>query len=177
MNMLKKKCPKCGLEKEGSFFGTRLINGKRYLKSWCRLCKNEAQKPADAMRDRREYNKARGQRLGVRRKNGENRDLWALIDARHEDKKRCRENDLDRDFVKNLLKNGCVYCGAIGAESRVGLDRINNSIGHLKSNVVPACMNCNLTRGTMPYEAWIKIAPAVREVRRLGLLNGWSRRG
>lgn len=52
------------------------------------------------------------------------------------------------DFtVNNLLMrlavSKCIYCGST---SNLGLDRIDNSKGHTKSNTVIACHRCNTTR-------------------------------
>ena len=63
-------------------------------------------------------------------------------------------NFVDYPFLKNLIDNSndkCFYCycniqytyynHTLGT-----IERLNNSIGHIKSNCVIACKNCNLTR-------------------------------
>lgn len=53
--------------------------------------------------------------------------------------------DLTLDFLDlKILNNPCVYCG--DTQDNIGCDRIDNSIGHLMSNVVPCCRLCNVTR-------------------------------
>src|SRR5271166_772359 len=66
--------------------------------------------------------------------------------------------DIDKDFVREMIKRGCYWCGATYEEIRIGLDRIDNRLGHTKVNVNPACVRCNLTRKDMPYEAWLLVA-------------------
>lgn len=52
--------------------------------------------------------------------------------------------DIDIDWmIDNILTKPCCYCGDT---RRIGCDRIDNSIGHIKSNVVPCCIECNTAR-------------------------------
>lgn len=44
------------------------------------------------------------------------------------------------DFA-NIVSSPCVYCG--GSETRIGIDRIDNSIGYTKENSAPCCKMCN----------------------------------
>jgi hypothetical protein len=57
------------------------------------------------------------------------------------------------------------------------LDRIDNSIGHLMSNVNPCCYRCNYIRANMPYAAWLSIVPAIRATFELGLFAAWTKIG
>lgn len=53
--------------------------------------------------------------------------------------------DLDIEwFIENISKKNCVYCGS---SEFIGGDRISNSQGHTKGNIVPCCYRCNSTRG------------------------------
>lgn len=79
--------------------------------------------------------------------------------------------DLDKEFIEGLISQGCIYCGE--TKLRMTLDRIDNSIGHLKCNVLPCCFRCNYIRGSMPFEAWQIIVPAVRQARESGLFGDW----
>lgn len=54
------------------------------------------------------------------------------------------------------------------------LDRKDNTIGHVQSNVVPACYRCNLTRGDMPYEAWVYLIDGMRLAREAGAFGNWK---
>lgn len=63
---------------------------------------------------------------------------------RTKDKKRNRIFSLTRSyFEQNIINKPCVYCGST---ENVGCDRIDNSLGHTNSNVVPACYTCNTVR-------------------------------
>jgi hypothetical protein len=104
------------------------------------------------------------------------REAYILKDSKDSDRRYGRENDLDLDFVRFLISKGCEYCGVSPEETKMSLDRVDNAKGHLRDNVVPSCTNCNLTRGNMPYEAWIIVAPALRQARERGLLKGWVRK-
>jgi hypothetical protein len=70
---------------------------------------------------------------------------------------------VDKATVIELMlscQNGCYYCRQpvkIAYETsrepkQWSLERIDNSIGHTKTNVVVACLQCNLTRKTMYHE-------------------------
>lgn len=95
-----------------------------------------------------------------------------LRDSKSSDKKKSRQNDLDINIVKDLLSKPCSYCGE--TKLRITLDRIDNSIGHLKSNVVPACIRCNYTRRDMPYEAWLYLTESMRKAREAGAFDNWT---
>jgi hypothetical protein len=62
--------------------------------------------------------------------------------------------ELDKDFFIELTQKDCVYCGAKPFSLRSGhgsaqsykyngLDRVDNSKGYEKDNVVPCCKICN----------------------------------
>lgn len=91
--------------------------------------------------------------------------------SRYQDKKARRENDLDLEFVVAAIKDGCTYCGS---QSLMVMDRINNDLGHIKTNVNAACFRCNDIRCNMPYAAWIVIAPAIRLAHETGLFGNWK---
>lgn len=80
-------------------------------------------------------------------------------------------NDLSIGFIEETIANGCSYC--LDTKSRMSLDRIDNTKPHLKSNVVPACLRCNVIRRDMPAEAWAKLIPGLREIVKEGLFGDW----
>ena len=94
------------------------------------------------------------------------------VDTRSSDRKAGLENDLTREFIAAEVAKGCFYCGE--SKIRMTLDRIDNNLGHLMTNVVPACIRCNYTRKDMPYEAWLVVAKGMREAREGGLFSGWT---
>lgn len=117
----------------------------------------------------------RGHNLAWERKsrsNPENRARWILKDSRKSDRKLKRDNDLTEDFIEEKIAQGCNYCGE--TQLQLTLDRIDNSKGHTKENVVPCCIRCNLLRRDMPLTAWERIAPAVKAAREGGLFGVWT---
>ena len=171
-----KICSICKKPKKYSEMDICVKNGKTYYRSRCKSCCNEntrkwREKNPEEVRRRDRVVTARRSR---QRASLVEQERWICIDAKSSDNKAGFENDLTRDFVKELIAKGCIYCGE--TKMRMTLDRIDNDKGHLRSNVVPACIRCNYVRRNMPYEAWIKIAPAIREVRVLGLFGTWTSR-
>jgi len=78
------------------------------------------------------------------------------------DKKRLQETDLSREFVKTVLTSPCVYCGF----PATGLDRLNNSIGHIESNCVPCCKECNIARNNnFSYEEMLEIGKTIKSIK------------
>jgi len=75
------------------------------------------------------------------------------------------------EFIQNLISQGCIYCGE--TTLRMTLDRKDNDLAHVKTNVVPACIRCNYARGNMPYEAWLFLAPGMRAAREAGVFGDW----
>ncbi len=67
-----------------------------------------------------------------------------LSSYKNKDKKKNLTFDLETNwFIENILTKFCIYCGT---DKNVGADRLDNSKGHTKENVVPCCFRCNATR-------------------------------
>ena len=127
-------------------------------------------KNLDPIKNKANIKKCR-EREKEKRKSRPRRSLDVLWDTIKYDRRKGFDNDLDNDFVLNEILKPCVYCGE-NIKSR-SLDRVDNNIGHLKSNVVTACFMCNFIRRDMPIDAWLKIAPSVRDAKNLGLFGNW----
>ena len=80
-----------------------------------------------------------------------------ICSSKHNDKKYNRYdivNFIDKCFLKNLIEdseNKCFYCKCqlqymIKQSNLATIERINNKLGHIKSNVVIACHHCNVSR-------------------------------
>jgi hypothetical protein len=78
------------------------------------------------------------------------------------DRKKGYWNDIDAKWFKENIQNKpCIYCGR--SNVRIGCDRINNSLGHIKTNVVPACGDCNRTRcDHFTHEEMIELGEAIK---------------
>ena len=55
------------------------------------------------------------------------------------------ECDLTVDEVMAIVALPCTYCGTVDMPR--GLDRLDNSLGHVRGNVQSACRGCNTARG------------------------------
>jgi hypothetical protein len=166
----------CGIRKPLDQFGKRTVDGKQYPETYCYKCsmvRKQWYKLGTRERRIRTYKRDTA-RQKAKRASPEHRAIFILKDLRKNDKVHGRLNDLDLEFVRAQIKQECVYCGVKPEESRISLDRIDNSLGHVRNNVAPACIACNLTRGNMPYAAWAIVATAMRQVRKLGLLTDWK---
>ena len=53
--------------------------------------------------------------------------------------------DFTDEEIQDFLQQPCVYCGDT---ENIGLERIDNDLGHCKANCLPCCTLCNLTRGS-----------------------------
>ena len=136
--------------------------------SRCTKCENAHRKQLPNRKAIRDRDSAR---QSASRKIKANVDRWICVQSRSSDRKRGMVNDMTRPFIKDLIKDGCLYCG--DTTIRMTLDRIDNSNGHIKTNVVPACLRCNLLRRDMPYAAWLILVPKVRQAREQGAFGAW----
>jgi len=135
---------------------------QRYRRRTCGACLEARKRQVNPER-------MRAKAAAARQRCPEGVILW---DCRASDKKKgLTGNNLDREFIQEQIAKGCQYCG--GRTLRMSLDRIDNSKAHTKENVVPCCIRCNYMRGSMPYEAWCHLVPAVREAHELGLFGDW----
>lgn len=173
-----KRCTLCKRPKPVDMFYERIVNGKRWPRTRCKACDNTLRgkrrtSPVAYTRKQAKYKAKlrRWRRLGI------NRDFLIMKDARDEDRKRGLLFDLTRDFVRDSISRGCVYCGATPSDMKISLDRIDNTKGHVRDNVVPACIRCNWTRRDMPYKAWLKVVGGMRAARKLGLFGNWAAGG
>jgi len=118
------------------------------------------------------------QRQNVRRKRlraaGLELARWILEDARRWDKKHGFVCNLSRKEITELVTQPCTYCTE--TTIRMTLDRKDNTQGHVRDNVVPACIRCNYVRRNMPYEAWLLVAVGMRSAVEAKLFGAWTGR-
>lgn len=58
--------------------------------------------------------------------------------------------------IANVFAHKCHYCGEDDWE-KLGCDRIDNTKPHTPENCVPCCTRCNIKRGSIEYEKYMKI--------------------
>jgi hypothetical protein len=163
-------CSRCNRTNlaEGDFYKT----SSGYVFSYCKVCHNKRSAENRKISRKKPENKLKdSKKKKLFRQNPEKRANVIANDSKSSDRKHNREYGLTLDKIRELISNPCIYCGE--TELQMTLDRINNEIGHIENNVVPACIRCNLIRKAMPYEAWICLVPKVREAKEKGLFEGW----
>jgi hypothetical protein len=100
-----------------------------------------------------------------------NRDRVILNNCRKADKLLGLKTTITREEIRELISKPCEYCET--PEEKMGVDRKDNSRGHMPDNTVPCCLRCNALKRDMPWEAWIFLVPKIREAMQLGLFGDW----
>ncbi len=62
--------------------------------------------------------------------------------------------NLSEEEFNTLVNNKCYYCKI--NQLKVGIDRLDSSIGYCLSNCVPCCKECNYMKGAIPYKEFLK---------------------
>lgn len=79
-------------------------------------------------------------------------------------KKRGLAFELTKDEFRKLVTSDCAYCGNLpssvakarfGDFTHNGVDRMDNDLGYVSSNVVPCCKWCNPAKQARDYNEWI----------------------
>lgn len=84
-------------------------------------------------------------------------ERWAS--CKYRSQKRGFGFDLTVEDVRDTIASPCVYCGALGPSQ---LDRKDNELGYLKSNVVAACKRCNTVKSMyLTYAEMLIVAEAL----------------
>lgn len=74
-----------------------------------------------------------------------------------------KECDLSIEEMVSVMNTPCVYCGDT---HRVGLDRINNELGHTRDNIVPCCYDCNCARNNnFSFEEMKEIGKVISKIK------------
>lgn len=162
-----RRCVTCGAKLSvNSFYKLTKPSGRVYRRRSCGKC--TYQKEAERRKTPEGRRRQRDQRKTAR----ENRVTCILRDSKNSDRKRKMQNDLTRAFIAEQIAQGCAYCGDQNA--KMTLDRQDNTIGHLQTNVRSACCRCNSIRRSMPFPAWELLVPAIRRARESGLFGTWE---
>ncbi len=90
---------------------------------------------------------------------------------RHRSMANLRENaDLvPKNVVYQLSFAPCWYCGVINEVC--GVDRINNKIGYISGNVVPACMYCNIMKNAMDLEIFFECVNMISNIHKKKIIS------
>lgn len=76
-------------------------------------------------------------------------------------KKRGLEFNISLGQFESLTSGACFYCG--GVEERLGLDRVDSSIGYIIDNVVGCCRRCNVAKNDMPQADFISMCKRIAQ--------------
>uniref|UniRef100_A0A6C0CB26 Uncharacterized protein n=1 Tax=viral metagenome TaxID=1070528 RepID=A0A6C0CB26_9ZZZZ len=69
--------------------------------------------------------------------------------------------DVDEISFEKIVRQPCHYCGCLEENRLSGIDRINNSIGYVKKNIVPCCTMCNMMKNTLNKETFILLCTRI----------------
>lgn len=166
-----KKCQKCGeiLPKTEEFFRQR---ENKYFWSPCHLCLNEQKK----ISDHAYYLRTRDKHAEMNKKwRIENRDKKLEWDRnnygtpkgryghyRNNAKDRHIPFELSFEEFCSFWNKPCVYCEA--PIEKIGLDRIDSSLGYTVSNIVSCCKHCNYAKRLFSIDEYIDHCRKVIEV-------------
>lgn len=57
-----------------------------------------------------------------------------------------------------LIRERCYYCDRLPeVAGGMGIDRIDNNLGHVEGNVVTCCRDCNFMRGDLAQEKFLDL--------------------
>jgi protein-arginine kinase activator protein McsA len=167
------KCNGCGKSEPEVRFRTRTVGGRRYKKHLCNVCLGEYNKRFPKSDKATTKMKARLKKYHSNERLDPAKTAKVILgDCKSSDQKKKRECDLTLEFVERTIAKGCEYCDE--QSGRMTLDRIDNSLGHLRLNVRSACLRCNYLRRDIPYSAWLEMVPSVRSAREKGLFGEWN---
>jgi len=175
--MNEKLCKKCNTSKDISEFykNKNKKDGYHYM---CKSCsKIELQiyrsKNKDKAKKYRELNKNKFKeyyKLKSKQNWVLNREKVLISNYTKKDNNRNLVCDLTIEWMKeNISNKSCIYCGDT---ENLGCDRIDNTKGHTKDNVVPCCASCNKTRGDrFSFEEMILIGKTIIYINNLRTKN------
>lgn len=92
------------------------------------------------------------------------RAISLLKAYRRHDKKKNRSNNLTQNFLIDIFKQSCYYCGL--NDEPIGCERIDNNKGHIIDNIVACCRTCNIARDNhFTVEEMKILGKSIREIK------------
>lgn len=88
-------------------------------------------------------------------RSGAEQALWHTYKGRYKNRDKNRDFCLSQEEFFDIIIRPCYYCGnALGNEMKckkenfkyTGIDRVDNSRGYVKDNIVPCCKKCNMMK-------------------------------
>ena len=73
-------------------------------------------------------------------------------------KRRGVDFDIDLPLFSSLLDKVCTYCGT---RDRIGVDRVDSSLGYSADNCAPCCSDCNYAKREMSKESFLNLVARI----------------
>lgn len=167
-----KTCTVCNVEKDTSEFNPYYGESRKVglTRNVCKKCKNKKQIASiknnpERLKKYKEYHK---------KYHKENNHIGKVKSYRTSDRKNKRESITLEEFKEMLAKTPkCFYCGHSDPPD-LGLDRLDNTLGHLKENVVICCEKCNHILTDLPLPAKLCLKEGLRKIEKDNLLLNWT---
>lgn len=172
-----KECHKCNrsFPKTGEFF--RRSDG--YLCSPCYECRLDRKRVSDSLYYQKNRDIIEEKKKSYRNSNKEAEAAWMKNNYgtpwgryrhyRNSAKARNIGFELTLEEFKELWQKPCYFCA--DDILKIGLDRMDSSVGYIKSNVVPCCTKCNFAKHLMSVDEFIehceKVVVNFKQVKRL----------
>ena len=66
------------------------------------------------------------------------------------------ECDVTLEMFKHITAQPCYFCGDGSSAGHRGIDRLNNDLGYVPDNMVPACSVCNYMKAQLSEAEFIR---------------------
>lgn len=152
-----KQCIICKTHKNISDFS--FSRGIGYYSSYCKTCdvKRKQERVSNFSKETYEKLKEYGRNWHKINKHKSLLTVYKKFDFH-----RNLENDLTKEYIKEKILKSCSYCG----HPSTGLDRIDNSKGHLQSNCISCCWECNTARNdNFSYDEMLIIGKSIKQIK------------
>ena len=128
--------------------GERLVRTTRFklgLVNMCATCARAdgAKRGAETRRKLSDDERVASDRYSVYKQNAKRRGV---------------DFDIDLPLFSSLLGRVCTYCGT---RDRIGVDRVDSSLGYSAVNCVPCCSDCNYAKREMSKESFLNLVARI----------------
>lgn len=130
----------------------------------CKQCDRERcnrhVKPYSEFTDKQKENKSK---IGkIYSKTNKGKAIYLIKAYKKIDLKKGHDNDIDQKYLLSIIGTPCTYCGF----PSTGVDRMDNKKGHIKSNCVPCCKECNIARmDNFSFEETKLLGKCIRKIK------------